>query len=216
MKKKERAHLKEDPFINFIEGILDTLKKFKKELLIGLGVFIAIIALALIIMFFKSRSASQENQLYTRALDIQNSATLSLQQKISGLNDIKPRKGISSAINIFLATLHFENGEYQKAQAIIERSPTSQLKLVNDQKEFLEAEILNASAKEREAIDIMNKILADGKSEIPKDFILLRIAKIQLKSGQKKSAASTLERLTSEYPDSYYSGEAGTLLQSLQ
>lgn len=216
MKKKERARLKADPFINFIEKTLDTLKKFKKEILIGLSACVAIIALVLIFMFLKSRSASQENQLYARALEIKNSPTLSLQQKISSLSEIKPRKGISAVINVFLATLHFENGDYQKATETIKDSPTSQIKLVNDQKTYLEAEILNATSKEREAIDIMNKILSDGKSEIPKDFILYWIAKIQIKSGQKKSAVATLERLTSEFPQSYYSGEADTLLQSLQ
>lgn len=216
MKKKERAHLKEDPFINFIERILDILKKFKKEIFIALGFCVAVIALVLIIMFIKSRSASLENQLYTEALEIKNSATLGLQQKISGLEAIKPRKGISAAIHIMLATLHFENNDYQKAAALIQESPASQIKLVNDQKTFLEAEILNATSKAPEAIGIMNKIFSDSKSEIPKDFILLRIAKIQVEAGQKESAITTLERLTGEYPGSFYSAEANTLLQSLR
>jgi predicted negative regulator of RcsB-dependent stress response len=215
MKKKERAHLKQDPFINFIEKILAVLKKFKKEISIGIVICITFAIVFFLILFFKSQSASRENQLYARSLDIMNSKILSVEKKITGLNELKSHKGISSVVKVFVATLYYENGEFQKAQDTLKNFNGSSLKLINDQKKLLEAEILNAMAKEREAIDILNKMLADGKSEIPPDFILLRIAKIEIKAGHKQSAVSILERLINEFPESFYSNEARSLLQSL-
>jgi len=216
MKKKERAHLKEDPFINLFEKVIDKIRQFKREILFALGICLALGIIILIIIFFKSQSISNDNQLYSRALEIKNSTTLDSDQKIKELSQLENRSGISSAIHLFIASLYFENGEFKKAEETLSNFRSSPLKIVNDQKKLLEAEILAASDQEREAIDILNKILSDGKSELAKDFILLKIARIQIRVNQNQSAITQLNKLVSEFPQSVYADEARTLLQNLE
>ena len=104
----------------------------------------------------------------------------------------------------------------KNAAQTLDAFPGSELKLINDQKKMLEAEILNSSGKEREAIDILNKLLADGKSEIAKDFLLMRIAKIQMYAGQEKSAGDNLNKLVNEFPESVYAQDARNMLNLLE
>jgi TolA-binding protein len=59
-------------------------------------------------------------------------------------------------------------------------------------------------------------MLADPKSQIPKDFVLLRMAKIQTKNGQIDTAITNLNKLIDDYPQSYLSSEARTLLRDLE
>jgi len=216
MKKKERAHLKEDPFINFIEKVIDKIKQFKREILFTLGIFLALALIILVIGFFKSKSIASDNQLFSQALEIKNSSTLDSDQKIDALSQLKNRSGISSAIRLFIATLYFEKGDLKNAGKNLANYRSSHLKIVNDQKKLLEAEILAAIEKERDAIDILNKLLSDSKSELAKDFILLKIARIQIRTEQNQSAITQLHKLINEYPQSVYVNEARTILDSLE
>lgn len=216
MKKKERAHLKEDPFINFIEKILEKIRKYKREILFGVFMVVVLAIIIAVILFIRSRSTSRENRLFTQALNIKNSEKLDTDQKIAGLKSLNTKKGISASAHLFIATLYFKKGEIEKAAETLETFPGSKLKIINDQKMMLEAEILNATGKERESIDILNKLLADGKSEIAKDYLLLRIAKIQTKAGQEESAGANLNKLVNEFPESIYAQEARRMLNLLE
>lgn len=216
MKKKEKEHLKEDPFINFIEKIIDFFKKFKKEILIGLAACSLIIILFVVIYIFRSHTIAQENKIYSAALNIKNSETLNPEEKIDQLEKLNNKKGISSIVQLYVASLYFENGKLKKAMKTISKFKGSDIKLINDEKKLLEAEIFAATSKEREALDILNKLVSDSKCEVSKDFILIRIAKIQIKTDQAKAAETNLKKLISDYPQSFYSNEARSLLESLQ
>jgi len=216
MKKKERAHLKEDPFINFIEKVIDKIKQFKKEIYFALGIILALAIILLVIIFFKSRSISADNKLFSQALEIKNSSALNREQKIDELSKLKNRSGISSAIQLYIASLYFEKGDFESAKENLDKFRTSHLKVINDQKKLLEAETLAAMDKEREAIDILNKLLSDGKSELAKDFVLLKLARIQIQGNQIQAALTQLQKLTDEFPQSVYAEEARTLIEKLK
>jgi tetratricopeptide (TPR) repeat protein len=216
MKRKEREHLKEDPFINFVEKVIEVFKKFKKVIFIGIGVFLAVVLVLVIIIYFKSTSVSNENELYSKAFSIKKSEILSSGEKLTKLRQLKTKKGISSVINLFIASIYFEESEFETAKHIIDESPKSRIKLINNKKILLEAEILNAMKKQKEAINLFNKLLSDKELEISKDFILLKIARIQLKSGEKGSAISNLKNLINDFPQSFYYNEAKALLDEIE
>jgi len=215
MKKKDKEHLKEDPFINFIEKIIDFFKKFKREILIGLAACLLIVIVFVVISIFKSQAISQENEIYSEALKIKKSEILNPEDKISQLKKLENKKGISSVIQLFIASLYFENDEPDKAQEVISKFRGSDIKLINDEKKLLEAEIFAATDKERQALAILNKLVSDSKCQITKDFILIKIAKIQIKTAQTKAAESNLKKLMDEYPQSFYANEAKSLLETL-
>lgn len=216
MKRKEREHLKEDPFINFVEKVIEVFKKFKKVIFIGIGAFFAVVLVAVIIIYFKSTSVSNENELYAKAFSIKKSEILSSGEKLTKLRQLKTKKGISSVIDLFIASIYFEESEFETAKYIIDESPKSRIKLINNKKILLEAEILNAMKKRKEAINLFNKLLSDKELEISKDFILLKIARIQLKLGKKGSAISNLKNLINDFPQSFYYNEAKALLGEIE
>ena len=75
---------------------------------------------------------------------------------------------------------------------------------------------MNASGKSKEALDLLFKLFSDSKSEIAKDFILLKMARIQLKTEQQDTAIANLKKLTDEYPQSYYLRDAQALLKKAE
>ena len=216
MKRKEREHLKEDPFQIFIEKTIGILRKYKKVIYMGFVAAGAIAAIVLAVLFLQSSSVSSENRLYSEALKIQSSETLSLDQKIEKLSQLDNKKGISSSIKLSLAALYFVKGDMEKAKEVLDQFPGSKFKMINDKKKLLEAEILNASGKGKEALDQLYKLFSDPKSEIAKDFILLKMAQIQEKAEQFDTATANLEKITGDYPQSLYSRDAQELLSKIK
>lgn len=216
MKKKEREHLKEDPFQLFIENTVEILRKFKKEIFIGVVAVVCIVLVILLVTFLRSGSISTENRLYSQAMAIQNSTTLTLDQKIDQLSRLNIKGGISADIKIFLAALYFEKGDLAKANEVLDKFSGSKYRIINEKKFVLEAEILNSTGKGKEALDILYKLFSDPKSEITKDFILLKMARIQVKTGQIDTAAANLKKISEDYPQSVYGQEAQVLLSEIE
>ncbi len=216
MKRKEREHLKEDPFQIFIEKTIEMLRKYKKEIFLGFAAVVAIAVILLVVLYLQSSSVSRENRLYSEALKIQNSETLTLDQKIEKLSQMDNKKGISSSIQLSLAALYFEKGDMRKAKEVLDQFPGSKFKLINDKKKLLEAEMLNASGKGKEALDQLYKLFSDPESEIAKDFILLKMAQIQEKSEQFETATANLKKITEDYPLSPYRRDAQALLSKIE
>jgi len=214
MKRKEREHLKEDPFANFIHAVLEKFNNFKREILIILGIMVIIIVIIIAVLLLRSGSIAKDNQNFASALEIWKSATLTSDQKIEELSSLKTNKGISSAITFYLASLHFEKEDYLMAKEVLSGYKGSS-KLLDDQKKLLDAELFISLKEEKKGLDILHQLLSDTKSEITKDFLLLKIAKINIRDGLDKSATDNLNRLINEFPQSIYQREARTLLSEL-
>jgi predicted negative regulator of RcsB-dependent stress response len=216
MKRKEREHLKEDPFQQFIQQALAFLKQYQKLIYIGVGAVVAagvIIAALIVIQFL---SVGSENRLYAEALKIKNDDTLSVEQKIENLGQLHNKGGISAAVKLFLASLYFEKGDLEKSKEALKDFSSSKYKLINDQKMLLEANILIASNKTKEALELLNQLVSSPQSEVAKDFILLKMARIQVRMDQEEAAVNNLKKITDEYPQSFYSYEARRLLNELE
>ncbi|UCH93781.1 MAG: tetratricopeptide repeat protein [Candidatus Aminicenantes bacterium] len=216
MKRKEREHLKEDPFQRFIASALDILKKYRKLIFVGIAAVAAIAVIIVLVLFIQSFSISAENKLYAEAVSIKNDENLKVDEKIEKLSQLKSKNGISASVKLFLASLYFEKEDLQKSKEILDSFSNSKIKLLNDQKKLLEADILISSNKKNEALALLNQMLADPKSEIAKDFILLKMARIQAKIEQTETAVANLNKIIDEYPRSAYSFEARHILNELE
>ena len=216
MKRKEREHLKEDPFQIFIEKVLNLFKKYRSEIIIGLAGAAAVIIIVVLIFFLKSSSISSENKLYSEALSIKESETLTIDQKIEQLSQIEIKKGISASITLMTASLCFEKGDIKKAGEVLDTYEDSKYKLINEQKNLLEAEVLSSLGKKTEAVDLLNRVYLDPESKIAKDFVLLKLARIQASSGQTSTAVTNLRKIGDEFPQSPYAGDAKKLLLRLE
>ncbi len=215
MKRQEREHLKEDPFQQFISRALETLEKLKKQIFIGIAAVAGIIVIILLIGFIRHLSISSENELYGKAVTIKADNKLSVDQKIEKLGQLKSKGGVAASVKLMLASLYFEKGDTAKSKELLDDF-SSGIKLLNEQKKVLEADIFVATNKKTEALELLNQLLADPKSEIAKDFVLLKMAKIQMKNQQTETAVTNLNKIIDEYPQSYYSYEARSLLTELE
>lgn len=215
MKRKEREHLKEDPFVNFVENALAVLKKYKKKIYLGVCILLALIVLLVLVNLLRSGAVSGENELYTEALQIRESGTMTMEEKIAKLEALNQKSGISSVSQLFIATLYFENKNLERAQETLKNFENSRFKLINDKKKLLEAEILFARGKGNEALKLLFELFSDRETQVAKDYLLLRMAHVKIKLNQTKGAISDLNTLVNEYPQSYYAAEAKSLLEEL-
>ncbi len=214
MKKKEREHLKEDPFANFIQLVIDKFNEFKREIFIIAGVIVIIALVIIAVLLIRTGSISKDNNNFAAALKIWNSASMTSDQKIEKLSEFKAGKGVSSAITLYLASLYYQKEDYIKAKEVLAEYRGGN-KLLNDQKKLLDAELLIALKDGKRGLDTLHQLLSDSKSEISKDYLLLRIAKINIKDGMGKSAKDNLNRLLLEFPQSIYQREAQKLMSGL-
>jgi len=110
-----------------------------------------------------------------------------------------------------MASLYYEKEDFLKAKEVLSEYKGNN-KLLDDQKKLLDAELYIALKEVKKGLDILHQLLSDSRSEITKDFLLLRIAKINIKEGLKKSAKENLIRLMNQFPQSIYTREAQVLL----
>lgn len=180
-----------------------------------LAAIVVVILAFVVIGIINTGAISSENRIYSEALTIKNDTALTVDQKIEKLSLMETKSGISSSVKLFLAALYFEKGDVPKAEEVLKNFSTSS-DLLKSEKKLMDAEVLNATGKKKEALDLLNNMLADPKSQIGKDFILLRMARIQKKDGQVDTALTNLNKLVEEYPQSYHSYEARNLIKELE
>ena len=216
MKHQEKVHLREDPLLHFFEKALVFYQKYKREIVWGAGGVALVILIAFLVMYFQESSVANENKLLTRGLEIKNSSGLSIDEKIGQLKNIRPKRGVSSIVGLYVAQLYVEKGDYPNALDALRGAPSSRIPIVNDQKKLLEAQILQFEGKSKEAEDMLTIMLSDSRTEVARDFILFQLAKLQAQGGHKQEAVSTLQRMMADFPNSMFAMEAKNLLVSLE
>ncbi len=216
MKHQEKVHLREDPLLHFFEKALIFFQKYKREIVWGAGGIALVVLIAVVLLYFQGNTVASENKLLARGLEIKNSSGLSVDEKIGRLKNIRPKKGISSVIGLYMAQLYVEKGDYPNALDALRGAPSSRIRIVNDQKRLLEAQILQFEGKSKEAEDMLTIMLSDSQTEVARDFVLFQLAKLQARSGHKQEAVSTLQRMMADFPNSMFAMEARNLLDSLE
>lgn len=216
MKHKEKEHLKEDPFVRIVEKIIDFLRRFRREILLSLAFLLLAVLIIIGILFINSAGVSKENRLLADAQRIKNEAGISLDEKITRLNRIEAKRGISSVTHLYIAVLYFQKGDFQKAGDALDKSPDSKLRIINDEKALLQAEILNARGNYKEALDRLNILAGDSKTELSKDYILFKTAQIQFLNDRKEEALQNFRKLSNEFPSSQFQSEAREYISRIQ
>lgn len=215
MKRKERAHLKEDPFQHFISTVLQWISLNRRKLVATAVVIASVLVVLAAVTLVRAHSYTRENRRYSEALEIRNNDSLTADEKIEKLSQLKAGRGLSAAAQLFLAGLYMEQGRVQDALEMLDDISSSHLDIINDQKTLLEAQILSASDQERQALDLFNQLLADKETEVAKDYVLLLMARTQFKARQLDMARQTIERLLEEYPLTAFTSQAKELQDNL-
>jgi predicted negative regulator of RcsB-dependent stress response len=216
MKRKEKEHLKADPFVHFFEKTLAFYKHHRQRIFMGAGAVVLLAVILLAVFLFRNLSSTGENKVYAEAFRIQTATDMSVDQKIAKLREVKFKNGISAAGRLFLAALLYEKGDLAKAEAELAAMPKSRVAMVNDEKHTLHAQVLAAGGKTAEAESMLDRMLTDKKTAMAKELILLQLARIRIKNQRNEEAAAALKRILSEYPDTPSANEAQNLLSTLE
>ena len=216
MRKKEKEHLKADPFVHFVEQAIAFLKNNRRPLLAGAAAVVLIALILVAVFLFRNLSASGENKLYAEAFRVSRDAKMTTEQKISRLQDMKFRNGVSASGRLFLAALLFDKGDLAKAESVLLAMPKSRVALLNDEKHLLYSQVLAASGKGAEAEAVLNRLLSEKKTVMAREIILLQLAKMRIKNQRNEEAAAALKRILSEYPDTPSANEAQALLPAVE
>jgi predicted negative regulator of RcsB-dependent stress response len=216
MKRKEKEHLKADPFVHFFEQAWTFYKNNRRRIFLGGGAAALAIIILLAFFLFQNLSSAGENKLYADAFRIQTAADMSVDQKIAKLQEMSFRKGISAAGRLFLAALLYEKGDLAKAETVLTEMPNSSVAMVNDEKHALYARVLAAGGKSSEAEAVLERMLADKETAMAKDLILMQLAKMRIKNRRSDEAAAALKQILSEYPDTPSANEARSLLPTIE
>ncbi len=214
MKKKEKEHLKADPFVHFWQQAFAFVKGHRRPILIGAGIAVLVVLILLAVFLFRRVSNRGENRLYTEAFRVHNDGKMSADQKIAALARMKFGKGISATGHLFLAALYYEKGDLAKAEAVLAAMPRSRVALVNDEKQTLFARLLASNGKGTEARGVLERMLADKKTVMGKELILIQLAKLHLKEKRKDEGIAALKRILAEYVETPSAMEAQTLLST--
>jgi len=216
MKKKEKEHLKADPFVHFFEKTFAFVKINRRLLLAGTAAALLIVLILVAVFLFRNLSSSGENKLYAEAFRVRHDAKMTVEQKIAGLQGMKFRNGISASGRLFLAALLYEKGDLATAESVLLAMPKSRVALLNDEKHLLYAQVLVAGGKNSEAEAVLNRLLTDKKTVMAKEIVLLQLARMQLKGKRNAEAAASLQRVLSEYGGTPGAMEAQSLLATLE
>jgi len=226
MKKSEKEHLKEDPFKIFISSAIETIKESKRIFITGLLILIVFVVMVVAFLHFREEAQKKDNETFLTIVEIMNSKK-NIDEKINALNKIEDDGGINGISKLNIASLYYMKKDYKKAKETIDTfSPSNSL--LKEKKIIIKSAILNALNKKEEALSTLMPLSNKDNLEVPKDSILLNIAKLQIDLNKKKEAIKTLKRLIKDFPNSSMvnkygrygmpvngGGEAKTLLKKL-
>lgn len=215
MKRKEKEHLKQDPFVHFIQKVIAFLKKFRSSLLYSAAAVVIVILAVLALVIWNNMSTARDNDTFNAALKIKKS-TLSLDQKIDGLKKLHARRGASAAIPLFVATLYYEKGDVAQARTALQSFRPSRFSWLNDEKRLLDADLLAASGQTVQAIAALDALVLATDRQMGAEQVLLRKARLLLKTNRKEEAGATLKKILAEYPETLSAYEARQQLTSIE
>lgn len=114
MKKREKEHLKTDPFIHFFEMAFVFIRNHRRWIVMGAAAVALVVLTLLLLLMFGNLSASGENALYAEAFRVRHDGKITLDQKITALQGMKFKRGISASGHLFLASLHYEKENWPR------------------------------------------------------------------------------------------------------
>ncbi len=212
MKKKEKEHLKADPFQNAVNQVIQFVQRHRRELLISLVALLVIFAGMLVLSLVNKAASSRESNVFTRALDITASQDMKTEDKAAALLELPIGGGLSNWAAIRAASLLIELGDYEGAGAALQKVSRRAPDLLQQKKKLLQAMIKSSLGDFKGGQDIIAVMLNNPKLDFPRDYLLLENARQLWKAGQSEDAVNTLRRISVDHPASPFNATANELL----
>jgi len=216
MKKQEKHHLKEDPFISFMEKFFHFVHDNLRQIAIGATIAVLLVLLILSVLVIRSAGVTRSNRLFAAAVKIKNNTVLTTAEKVERLSKLGKQRGIAAVAQLYIAQAYCLEQNWPKAEEVVKSFSGSHIIYLNSAQQILLADIYTAMEKRAEAEKVLQSLLNDNQNTLGNDFLLLKLAKLKTDENQTESAKTYLNQLIADFPDSNHLNEAQTLLTSLE
>jgi hypothetical protein len=241
LKKEVKEQIKRDEFVTALERAVEWSKTHREELRIGLGVAVVVVAAAAALVYFQASRTREAERAFLEAAAIYQapvaaelpagadkpsgpsfpSADEKYKTAAAAFDGVERRFGSSAVAErarYYAALCRIELGQYAEAEkalrAAAERRAGDQLG--PSLARLALAELHRRQGQVDKAIEEYRAITADTSLPMPRDFALMGLAGTLEDAKRLGEAAAAYKRLTEEYPESVYAGEARRRADYLQ
>lgn len=215
MKREEMKKLKGDEFISGFGHVVDFVRTWRQEVLIGLAAVAALVVLGAGLMILKNAQAGSASASLGRILELR--AGLEKTPADVAQLEAMTKKGKFARVALNqLASYWVEKGDLDKAAVVLAGLKESPKDFFYYQAKDLSAQVALLKGDADGALKIL-KTIEDAK---PKDFtldtILFHKAEALEKKGDRAAALGIFKQIQADYAQSYYGYDAGLRARKLE
>ncbi len=215
MKKKVKARLKTDEFVNLINKILEFLKSNKRELLIGASACIFIALIFLGVKYFQGVNARKQSVILGQILEIEEQLGEN-PGKLAELEQLGSSGKFGRMAFIKAAANYFENGNPDKALDLLRMVPASRKDLIYYQSQDLMGQIYLSQSQYDEALSIFDQMERENPKDYAMDIVLFRKAQVLAARNDIEQAIELFKKVQTDFPSTYYGYEASQEAKKLE
>jgi len=243
MKSTERHRLKENEVASTVARLKNSYELYQKPIMAGVGVFVAIVAIAAALVAWRSQTYTQSRAMLADAMAAEraqvaappapgtpnppappagsyptekarNEAALA---KFMAVANQYPTAAPGVAARYHAASLLSALGRnpeaVQRYQEVVDRAGTS---VYGQMARLGVADAEVASGKFDQAISVYKELSASKDGQLPADGILMQLGRAYNAAGKPADARQTFKRIVDEFPQSPYSAEAKKAMDSIK
>jgi predicted negative regulator of RcsB-dependent stress response len=215
MKKTERHHLKEDEFIHGMGRFFGFAKKWRKEIIAGAVVFVALAVVFAGFQVVRAAAAAKDSRVLGEILKLRAEAAKDA-QNVGKLEAMAGRGKYGRTARILVATYWVEQGELDKAQAALAAIKAPPRDYFYYQAQDLAAQVAILKGRYDEAIALLKKIEDEKPEDYILDAVLFRRAEALEKKGNRAEALELYKKVQTDYAQSYFGYDASLRVRKLE
>ncbi len=215
MKKKLKARMKTDEFVNLIKKILEFLRSNQRELMIGAAACIFLLLVFFTVKYVQRVNARKQSVVLGQILAVEEQVTDD-PGKLAELEQLGSSGKFGRVAYIKAATHYFEQGNVDKALELLHLVPTSKKDLIYYQSQDLLGQIYLSQNKYDEALAIFDQIERENPKDYAMDIVLFRKAQVLVARNDIDQAIELFRKVQADFPSTYYGYEASQEAQKLE
>jgi len=214
MKKDLKKHIKEDEFVSGLNKAVHLYETYKKEIFIGLAVIALLLVLVLGIRWVQSVNRRKESEMVGQILTLRKEMETK-PENLAKIEQLAAKKKTSRMASLLLATYWMGKGDPVKSRTCLEKMDLKPKDLLSGQGRDLLGQVYALQKEYDKALDVYKKMEEDKLKEYTLDIILFHKAEVLAMKGEKDEALALYKKVQADYPQSYYSLEAGEKVRRL-
>jgi tetratricopeptide (TPR) repeat protein len=235
MKTTERHELKHNELTDALSATYVTLEQNRRNVTIGLGVLLAVLAIWGGYAFYASQRDAKAGALLAEALVVTEAQVVPPIAPAEGQAPTPPAPNtypteqakleaalpkLLAAADAYpasaagtLASLGKATEARQRFQEVVDRDPRG----LHGRMARLAVAELDVKAKQYDtAIKTLQELSLDARGDLPIDAVLVQLAQAYAQAGKKAEAQQALQRVTTEFATSPYAADARKQLEALK